>query len=94
MRGITFLAGCALSLAALSAGAREHHHGAGAPAPATPPVFIASTAKPFGALMDDAMAVMDAGMRQAPMNGASEHDWRTAICRAVQSKLASRQAFY
>lgn len=71
---------CALSLAALSAGAQEHHHGAGASAQAaTPPVFVASTAKPFGALMDDAMAVMDAGMRQAPMNGVSEHDFITMM---------------
>lgn len=73
---------CTLSLAALSAGAQEHHHGAGASAAAratAPPVFIASTAKPFGALMDDAMAVMDAGMRQAPMNGVSEHDFVTMM---------------
>jgi uncharacterized protein (DUF305 family) len=74
------LVGCTLALAAFSAGAQEHHHGAGASAPATtPPVFIASTAKPFGALMDDAMAVMDAGMRQAPMNGVSEHDFITMM---------------
>jgi uncharacterized protein (DUF305 family) len=70
---------CTLSLAALSAGAQEHHHGAGSPAPATPPAFIASTAKPFDALMDDAMAVMDAGMKQAPMNGVSEHDFVTMM---------------
>lgn len=67
--------GCTLSLAALSAGAQEHHHGAGAAAPPTAPVFVASTAKPFDGLMDDAMAVMDAGMRQAPMSGVSEHDF-------------------
>ncbi|NGZ84187.1 DUF305 domain-containing protein [Duganella aceris] len=75
-------AGCTLALAALSAGAQEHHHhGEAADAAATgaPPVFVASTAKPFGALMDDAMAVMDAGMRQAPMNGVSEHDFVTMM---------------
>jgi uncharacterized protein (DUF305 family) len=76
------VAGCTLALAALSAGAQEHHHhgdDAAAMASATPPVFVASTAKPFGALMDDAMAVMDAGMKQAPMNGVSEHDFVTMM---------------
>jgi uncharacterized protein (DUF305 family) len=43
--------------------------------PAAPPVFVASTAKPFAALMADAMAVMDAGMAHAPMNGNPEHDF-------------------
>jgi uncharacterized protein (DUF305 family) len=37
--------------------------------------FIASSAKPFPALMHDAMAVMDQGMRRAPMNGVAEHDF-------------------
>ncbi len=40
-----------------------------------PPPFIASSAKPFAALMDDAMAVMDYGMKRAPMDGGSEHDF-------------------
>jgi uncharacterized protein (DUF305 family) len=77
------LAGLALSLAAAAASAQEHqHHGAAEPAPAassTPPVFVASSAKPFAALMDDAMAVMDAGMRQAPMNGNPDHDFVTMM---------------
>lgn len=68
----------ALALAAAHAGAQEHHHHADAGA-ATPPVFVASTAKSFDALMDDAMAVMDAGMKQAPMNGVSEHDFVTMM---------------
>jgi uncharacterized protein (DUF305 family) len=42
---------------------------------AAPPVFVASTAKPFGGLMDDAMNVMDHGMKQAPMNGDAGHDF-------------------
>jgi len=61
--------------AALSQG---HQHGAmemhGAAAKA-PPVFVASTAKSFAALMVDAMAVMDDGMRRAVMNGDEEHDF-------------------
>jgi uncharacterized protein (DUF305 family) len=54
-----------------------HQHGADAPAAA--PVFMASTAKPFSALMIDAMAVMDYGMRHAPMNGQQEHDFVTMM---------------
>lgn len=45
----------------------------------TPPTFIASTAKPFAGLMDDAMAVMDYGMAHADMNGKPEHDFVTMM---------------
>jgi uncharacterized protein (DUF305 family) len=51
------------------------HHQHGAKTAAKAPVFVASTAKPFAALMDDAMAVMDVGMKRASMNGVSEHDF-------------------
>jgi uncharacterized protein (DUF305 family) len=43
------------------------------------PIFVASTAKPFDALMDDAMAVMDDGMLSAPMNGEANHDFITMM---------------
>ena len=70
----------ALALAASQAGAQEHHHhGDGADSGQPPPAFVASTAKSFDALMDDAMAVMDAGMKQAPMNGVGEHDFVTMM---------------
>ncbi|WP_229262207.1 DUF305 domain-containing protein [Duganella guangzhouensis] len=71
----------ALLLLAGTARAQEHqHHMDGAAMPgAAPPVFVASNAKPFAGLMDDAMAVMDAGMRQAPMNGVAEHDFVTMM---------------
>lgn len=73
---------CALASPMLPAMAQHQHHGAASAtveteAPA--PTFIASTAKPFPALMDDAMAVMDYGMRHAPMNGVSEHDFVTMM---------------
>ena len=42
-------------------------------------MFVASTAKSFAALMDDAMAVMEDGMRRAPMNGQQEHDFATMM---------------
>lgn len=61
----------------------HHHHGAGTPAagapPAAAPTFTASSARPFAALMDDAMAVMDHGMRRAPMNGRPDHDFLTMM---------------
>jgi uncharacterized protein (DUF305 family) len=68
-----------LCLATLAAGAhaqqaQTHPHGA-AEDGRQPPAFVASTAKPFAALMDDAMAVMEDVMRRAPMNGVPEHDF-------------------
>lgn len=82
------LSACAiLTLGAPQAGAQEHHHHGAVSAaaadsggaPPAPPPFVASSAKSFSALMDDAMAVMDYGMRQAPMNGVSEHDFVTMM---------------
>lgn len=77
-----FHAGAGRSVAALLlclaggyASAHGGHHGAAK----APPVFVASTAKPFSALMDDAMAVMDEGMLRAPMNGQSNHDFMTMM---------------
>lgn len=68
-----------------SAHAGHDHHGHGSSAPTSadasskPPTFVASTAKSFEALMNDAMAVMDYGMLQAPMNGVSDHDFVTMM---------------
>ena len=50
-----------------------HLHGT---AGAKPPAFEATRAKPFAALMGDAMNVMNDGMSRAPMNGAADHDFR------------------
>lgn len=54
-----------------------HHHPAPSAQPPAP--FVASTAKPFSVLMNDAMAVMDDGMKRAPMNGVAEHDFVTMM---------------
>ena len=71
-----------LLLAALfcvsQAQAQPGSHSHGAPT-APPPPFVASTAKPFAQLMEDAMAVMDYGMRAAPMNGEPNHDFVTMM---------------
>lgn len=65
-------------LLAAHAGAQQAHaHDRHGKPSAAPPVFVASTAKPFAALMDDAMAVMEDGMRRAPTNGVPEHDFVT-----------------
>ena len=71
---------CSLSVAWLPAAAQDRHqHQHSAPTQKSPPPFVSSTAKPFSALMDDAMAVMDDGMRRAPMSGVAEHDFVTMM---------------
>ncbi|WP_413459408.1 DUF305 domain-containing protein [Herbaspirillum huttiense] len=69
-----------MSMMSGAAGPHGNHgdHGDQHAAPA-PPVFIASTAKSYAALTQDAMAVMDYGMQQAPMNGNAEHDFITMM---------------
>ena len=59
--------------AAAADGPAAHRHGS---MPALPPApFVASSAKPFAGLMDDAMSVMNAGMGSAPMTGDADHDF-------------------
>lgn len=69
--------------------AQHAHHGA---ASEKPPRFIASTAKPFAGLMDDAMAVMEDGMRFAPMNGVPEHDFITMMIPHHQGAIDMAKA--
>jgi uncharacterized protein (DUF305 family) len=81
MAGLRLCIACALAVPMLPVSAQHQHHGAVAAPDAQDqaPTFIASTAKPFPALMDDAMSVMDYGMRHAPMNGVGEHDFVTMM---------------
>ena len=67
-----------------------HRHGQGIDTPA--PLFIASTAKPFAALMDDAMAVMDDGMKRAPVTGMPEHDFMTMMIPHHQGAIDMAKA--
>ncbi len=69
---------CSLSLSWLPAAAQDMHQHP-VPTQKSPPPFVASTAKPFSTLMNDAMAVMDDGMRRAPMSGVAEHDFVTMM---------------
>ena len=52
-----------------------HHHSAAAPSSSPLPAFVATGEKPYGALVDDAMAVMNDGMARAPMHGNADHDF-------------------
>lgn len=90
LRRLATFAVAALIGASALGQAMAHHHGQ-SPA-AKPPVFIASTAKPFAALMDDAMAVMDDGMKRAPMNGVAEHDFVTMMIPHHQGAIDMAKA--
>lgn len=69
-RALTALCLSAASLAVPAQNA--HQHAAHA---AAPPAFVASTAKPYAGLIEDAMGVMHHGMTQAPTNGVPDHDF-------------------
>jgi len=71
----------AILLAAMcaNAAAQDTHHGHGAASTRSAPVFEAVGTRSFDQLMADAMAVMDDGMRRAPMNGRAEHDFITMM---------------
>jgi len=73
------LAAAGVVLLASAAASAQPGHGHGGKSATAAPVFVASTAKPFAALMNDAMAVMEDGMARAPMNGQAEHDFVTMM---------------
>ena len=81
---------CAVAAAAESQTAQHGH--AHAAMTQQPEPFVASTAKPFAQLMDDAMAVMDAGMRAAPMNGEPDHDFVTMMIPHHQGAIDMAKA--
>jgi len=60
--------------AAPSPAQRHHEHASDAAAPRTSSKALSSD-KPFAELLHEAMAAMDRGMREAPMNGVAEHDF-------------------
>lgn len=82
---------CVALAAAAVASAHDGHHHADTVAP-TAPIFVASTAKPFAALMADAMAVMDDGMARAVMTGQSEHDFVTMMLSHHQGAVDMAKA--
>ena len=61
---------------AADSGMGGHHHAASV---SPPPAFVASRNKLYGALVDDAMAVMNDGMARAPMTGDADHDFASMM---------------
>jgi uncharacterized protein (DUF305 family) len=88
----TLVAALALALCAASAANARHLHGSPAPAPGAPDRFIASSDKPFAALMNDAMAIMDRDMAAAPMNGEPGHDFVTMMIPHHQGAIDMAKA--
>lgn len=95
-----FAFACALLLAggnaaAQSAATGSAHacaHGHGATPSGSPPAFQAVGSVPFARLMADAMAVMDDGMRRAPMNGEAAHDFVTMMLPHHQGAIDMARA--
>ncbi len=85
-----------IAFAACAQAQQMRHHtteNGHAASPASPPrTFVASTAKPFPVLMDDAMAVMHYGMAHAPMNGIAEHDFVTMMIPHHQGAIDMAKA--
>jgi uncharacterized protein (DUF305 family) len=59
---------------------------------ARPAPFVASSGKPFPALMADAMAVMDDSMQRAPVTGVAEHDFVTMMIPHHQGAIDMAKA--
>jgi uncharacterized protein (DUF305 family) len=76
-----------LALCAATVAHAQHMHGSSAPA-----TFVASSDKPFAALMNDAMAIMDRDMAAAPMNGEPGHDFVTMMLPHHQGAIDMAKA--
>lgn len=87
-----FLIFTSLSGAASAQHEHQHQRHDDTATPTAAPVFIASSAKQFGALMDDAMAVMDDGMRRAAMDGGAEHDFNSMMIPHHQGAIDMAKA--
>jgi uncharacterized protein (DUF305 family) len=74
-----YLAVASLALAAVTGALagepvmNGHNHGHSAEA--APQSYVATSAKPYVALVDDAMHIMSDGMSRAPMTGDPDHDF-------------------
>jgi hypothetical protein len=93
-------AGCVwliLALAVVTFGAKapEGHHAQhameGGERAVADSSLLVSNAKPFGALMRDAMGMMDDGMNRAPMTGDPDHDFAAMMIRTTKAPSAWRK---
>jgi len=66
-----------------------HQHGA---SDVEPTAVEATGEKPFAALMDDAMNVMQMGMSRAPMNGDADHDFAAMMIPHHQGAIDMAKA--
>ncbi len=76
----------------LAASASDMHHPMAGGESVTQGQVGVSTAKPFAALMEDAMAVMDDGMKRAPMIGDPDHDFAAMMIPHHQGAIDMAKA--
>ncbi len=88
---LTLTAGT-LAVSASAASASDAHHPMGGEEPVTLSPAGVSTAKPFAALMESAMAVMDDGMKRAPMTGDPDHDFAAMMIPHHQGAIDMAKA--
>ncbi len=81
-----------LTAGTLAASASDMHHTMGGGEPETQSQMGVTTAKPFAALMEDAMAVMDDGMKRAPMTGDPDHDFAAMMIPHHQGAIDMAKA--
>ena len=87
--GLLASIGLLVSVPCHAQASHQHHAAPGAQPPAP---FVASTARSFAQLMDDAMGVMDYGMRAAPMNAEAGHDFVTMMIPHHQGAIDMAKA--
>ena len=81
-----------LTAGTLAASASDMHHPMAGGESVTQSQVGVSTAKPFAALMEDAMAVMDDGMKRAPMIGDPDHDFAAMMIPHHQGAIDMAKA--
>jgi uncharacterized protein (DUF305 family) len=86
----------ALAVVTFGAKAPEGHHAQhameGGERTAADSSVLVSNAKPFGALMRDAMGMMDDGMNRAPMTGDPDHDFAAMMIPHHQGAIDMAKA--
>jgi uncharacterized protein (DUF305 family) len=93
LKSIYLLAACLWGGAAVAQGPQAPQASLDAHEGAVPPAaFVASSTRPYADLASDAMAIMDDGMRRAPMDGVPEHDFVTMMIPHHQGAIDMAKA--